>query len=289
VAKRAGRSLGLVILGIGAVARAASPLPDGVYKVGALGEVRVIVDGFGHVRGTFVSGSSCAFDPNQEILSGDLVGSALVGKVTVCLEGPPSCGTTLDLPFFAVPSDGLYTAFVTLPDQCSTPALDGQLTLNPTHKTRLQAAAKLMDSREWDPARHPDAVIAWLRRAASTRDPTLSPAHEFEILDRLGSVLNTRRNFAEARDVLLRAVPLMANLPADARWPVLYNLGCAEAQLSQQDPGLARSAFAHLKEAILLAAPNSLTKHLQEDAELAPLRVMPEFRKLLELSRKGGR
>lgn len=277
-----------MILGIGAVARAVSPLADGVYKVGALGEVRVVVDGFGHVTGTFISGSSCAFDPNQEILTGDLVGSALVGKVTVCLEGP-SCGTTRELPFFAVPSDGLYTAFVTVPDQCTTPALDGQLILNPTHKTRLQAAARLMDSKEWDPTKHPDTVIAWLRRAASTRDATLSPAQEFEILDRLGSVLNTRRNFPEARDVLLRALPLMNDLPADVRWPVLYNLGCAEAQLSQQEPGLARSAFAHLREAIVLAAPNSLTKHLQEDSELAPLRVMPEFRKLLELSRKGAR
>jgi hypothetical protein len=277
-----------VILGIGAVARAASPLADGVYKVGALGEVRIVVDGSGHVTGTFISGSSCAFDPNQKILSGDLVGSALVGKVTVCLEGPGSCGTTRELPFFAVPSEGLFTAFVSLPDQCTTPALDGQLTLSPTHRTRLEAATRVMRSKEGEGAKEIELAIGWLRRASQGNDGTLSPENEVDVLLRLGTLLNRRRVFADARSLLDRATRHKAAVPAQ-RASAFFNLGCAEAQLSQQDPSLEAVALGHLRQAVTLTQAGTFTEELQTDGDLGPLRALPEFRKLLELSRKGAR
>ncbi|MCA3012691.1 MAG: hypothetical protein INH41_09870 [Myxococcaceae bacterium] len=127
-----------------------------------------------------------------------------------------------------------------------------------------------------------------LRPAAAAADTTLDAGGEFEVLYFLGAALNVRREFLEARSIFLRAANY-TQAPAEARADVFFNLACAEAQLLQRTPGYEAQALDHLREALKVGKPGQFRAVFSTDEQLAPLRGLPEFKKLSELAKRGAR
>jgi hypothetical protein len=274
------RVIGAVVAAWCAPALAGVPPVSGTYAVNGLGLFKFKTDG-DRVTATWSSGGPCRFTADEQVLDASLEGSLLVGTFSTCAE-PASCGALVKLPFLGVFSRGVMTAFVEAPAGCTTPGIEGALTFTPTNATRLESAQALLKKGDLE------AATVMLRPAAEKPDATLDAAREFYVLYFLGGALNLKREFQEARPIFLRAASY-TQAPAEERAEVFFNLACAEAQLLQKDPGYEAQALEHLREALKVGKPGQFRAEFSTDEQLAPLRGLPEFKKLSDLAKRGGR
>lgn len=284
--ERAGRVSILVVCLTTSVVAAGTPtgptLLSGPYQVGDVGLFNLKITSTKdtkEVKGVYLSGSRCDFPPQEPLLEGTLEGSVFVGKLTTCLEGS-GCGTTGVIPFLGVVSETSITSYLTIPDGCSAPGLDKRLTIQIDFAWLKKSADEAWRARKWEVA------LPLLRRMtqlpAASNDP--------KVLNQLGVAYNQSKAFAEGRQVFDTALEVATRngAPAELKSDILYNLACAEAGVANRDPGIQGRAIEHLKQAIQLSPSALLREGLATDADLDPLRGLPEFQKLAG-AKKGPR
>lgn len=282
--ERVGRVSFLVVCLTASVVAAAPPavpvpaLLSGPYQVGELGIFNLKVTR-NEVKGVYVSGARCDFKADEPLLEGTLEGSVFVGKLTTCLEGA-GCGTTGVIPFLGVVSDISITSYLTIPDSCSAPGLENRLTIQIDFAYLKKLADEAWRLRKWD------AALPLLRRMVQLPPAASDP----KVFNQLGVAYNQSKAFPEGRQVFETALELANRngAPAELKSDILYNLACAEAGVANRDPGIQGRAIEHLRQAIQLNPSALLREGLATDADLDPLRGLPEFQKLAG-TRKGPR
>jgi len=283
--ERAGRVSILVVCLTTSVVAAATPGPtllSGPYQVAELGlfnlKITTVKDSR-EVKGVYLSGSRCDFQPQESLLEGTLEGSVFVGKLTTCLEGS-GCGTTGVIPFLGVVSETSITGYLTIPDGCFAPGLDRRLTIQIEFAWLKKGADEAWKAKKWDVA------LPLLRRMTQLPSASSDP----RVLNQLGIAYNQSKAFAEGRQVFETALEFANRngTPAELKSDILYNLACAEAGVANRDPVIQGRAIEHLRQAIQLSPSALLREGLAGDAELDPLRGLPEFQKLAG-TKKGPR
>lgn len=282
--EHAGRVFFLVVCFTTSVVAAATPsvpvpvLLSGPYQVGGLGIFNLKVTR-NEVKGVYVSGARCDFKADDSLLEGTLEGSVFIGKLTTCLEGT-GCGTTGVIPFLGVVSETSITSYLTIPDSCSAPGLGTRLTIQIDFAWLKKLADEAWRARKWE------AALPLLRRMVQLPPASSDP----NVFNQLGVAYNQSKAFVEGRQAFEAALVLVTRngAPAELKSDIFYNLACAEAAVANKDPGMQGKAIEHLRQAIQLSPSAVLREGLATDADLDPLRGLPEFQKLLG-SRKGPR
>ncbi|MDP3502810.1 MAG: hypothetical protein Q8S33_20925 [Myxococcales bacterium] len=279
--ERAGRVFFLVVCLTASVVFSATPAPmllSGPYQVGGLGLFTLKVTR-SEVKGVYLSGSRCDFKVDEPLLEGSLEGSVFVGKLTTCFTGS-GCGSTGVIPFLGVVSDTSITGYLTIPAACSAPGLENRLTIQLDFAWLKKLADEAWRARKWD------AALPLLRRMVQLPSASSDP----KVFNQLGVVYNQSKAFAEGRQVFEAALELANRngAPAELKSDILYNLACAEAGVANRDPVIQARAIEHLRQAIQLSPSALLREGLANDADLDPLRGLPEFQKLAG-TRKGPR
>lgn len=263
----------VVCLLAGVVAAAPPPaLLSGRYQASTLGQLDLTVSAAGErvtIKGLYVKGTRCAFTDTEQLLEAELEGTAVVGKLTTCMEGA-GCQSPGTLAFLGVVSEGSVTAYLALPKGCSAPGLEGVLRLEQTHESRMSVAKGAIEKGDFALAQ----VV--LQRAAQSdqgRD-------DAQVLELLGSVNNALKRFGDGRSALLRALDKVGKQPGEQRATILYNLACSEAGLMAADPGAQARALDYLKQALQIGKRGQFAQSLADDTDLDPLRGLPEFQRL---------
>lgn len=269
----------IISISLGSVAFAAQPsLLPGRYHVGEMGVLTLDVSSFGsrtQVKGHYARGARCDFTPADQLLDAELEGSALIGKLTTCMEGCAS--PTGVIPFVGVVNDGVVTAFISLPKGCSAPGIDERmLRIGPTLESLKELANEAATKGEWATAQ------LLLRRATETAEGKDDP----RVLGLLGGAYNSGRQYGDGRQVLLRAMQLApGRITGDEKAELLYNLACSEANLGSKDG--ATRAIDYLRQALQVGKKTTLLPVMSGDPDLDPLRELPDFQKLI--GKKAGR
>lgn len=259
------------LLASGAVA--ASPvLLSGPYQVGEMGVLTFKVSKE-ELKGFFLSGTRCDFAPSEQLVSATIDGSAVVGTLTTCLEGR-GCSTAGGVPFLGVISDTGITTYLSFPQGCGAPGLDQKavVTMQIDFGFLKKSGEEAMAAQKWD------AAIPFLRRAAQLPQG----ATDLNVLNLLGSAYNLSKQYAEGRKVFEGALEVVnrKGAPGELRATLLYNLACAVAGAAPRDPMALTQAVEHLKQAVLFGPRPQFSEALAKDADLDPLRGLPEFQKL---------
>ncbi|WP_223753317.1 tetratricopeptide repeat protein [Myxococcus sp. RHSTA-1-4] len=98
---------------------------SGPYLGDTYGQVRFRTEGE-RVIGT-ATGGPCRFEPDTEVISGELQGNVLVAHVLLCQQGGSACEERKLHPALVVfnPKDRVLSAMIRLREGCSSPALKG--------------------------------------------------------------------------------------------------------------------------------------------------------------------
>ncbi|MFE8597467.1 tetratricopeptide repeat protein [Archangium violaceum] len=253
----------------GAAARAQA-VPQGSYQADVLGRVEWSVANERLVAHS-VDGGPCRFKPQSPVLEGQLLGSVLVGQLTLCLEGP-SCPALGTVPVLAVYSteDRSLTAYVRPQAGCQAPGLGkgGLLVLQPAEAVSTQALVRGGVARLRTEKRNTEAAKEALERGNQLlgRKDWSGSAAEFErsitLDDRnwvaffgLGTAWLMRGQAQDSIDALNRA-----RLLNQRESSIHYNLACAYSRLGDK-----KQALASLGQAVKLGF--AITEGSQ-DAEL---------------------
>jgi hypothetical protein len=274
-----------LLLALVGPARAAGPQLSGRYASDGLGQLEFTTRG-DRVSARHLSGGSCPYAANENVLEGEFEGNVLVGTVSLCQAGP-SCGSrAYPLLAFYNPEDGALAAHVKLDSGCTSPALqDVLLALSPAREAEPLAAAPTVAQRRrpLEPE-HVSKVRRSYKQAADALqkgrydeairhyhfalryDPDNWAAHLG-----LGYAEFQRGDIQEAVREYERARELEPTEPDS-----YYNLACAYARLKDRS-----RALANLQQAIHRGFDQA--EGMARDADLtALLRDDMEFQKLVQ-------
>jgi tetratricopeptide (TPR) repeat protein len=259
------------------LAEPSHPVLSGDYRVPGAGLLTFRTTST-EVAGELKAENGCSALTGARLADGRFEGTTFVGTVSLCFEGS-SCPTQ-GVPFMGVMIDGAVIGYLTAPAGCRAKGVDGKhLVFEPTLETVISIAETLLKASDFETAR------SQLIRAS------LTPAgrQSLQVYFYLGAALNGLKKFAEGKDALEQALRLAeaTRAPDDLQALVLYNLACAEAGLSARDPAHLDPAMRHLKKAV---GPRNdrFREELVSDADLAPLRGLADFQKLVG-AKKGSR
>lgn len=262
---------------------ARSPVIDGDYQVGSFGTLRLTskpaADSRFLVEGAFVTSTRCKFDQGQPLLEGRTEGSVMIGTLTTCIEGS-GCQSPAKLPIMTVLSEGVLTGYLSLPKGCDAPGLEQRVSLQLAPDSLMAAGNAFMKAGNFERAA---GAFKRLSELPERRE-------DLEVLSQLGAAYNSNKQFAEGRKVLERAsvLPSFPTASPPTRSLILYNLGCAEAVLSEKDAALVPRAIAHVGQALAIKGSEVSREDAAADGDLTALRSNPDFQKLLA-QKKGPR
>lgn len=135
------KGLATILSVVSGLAWAGSPV-SGPYLGDTYGQVRFRAEGE-RVVGT-ATGGPCRFEPDTEVITGEMQGNVLVAQVLLCQEGGAECDARARHPALVVynPKDRVLSAMIRLREGCRSPALHGN------HALVLKATAPQEDGEE---------------------------------------------------------------------------------------------------------------------------------------------
>ena len=251
---------------------------SGSYQAGELGRVELSTQGE-RLVGRASEAGVCGLAPRSPVLEGEFQGNVLVGKLTLCLQGPSCPATdTVALVAFYSPVDHTLTAFVQPRAGCQSLMLgkSGLFLLQPASEAPA-AAAPVAPARSGGSSvaslrtekRNPEAAKEALEkgnRLLGTKDLSGSVAefersiflddHNWVAFFGLGTAHLMGGQAQDAIAALMRARALNPREPS-----IPYHLACAYSQLGDK-----RRALESLRQAVKLGF--AIPESSRQDTEL---------------------
>ncbi len=281
------KSVSALALSLSVTALAAPPSLTGLYRVGNAGYVEFAAQGerlVGSSRGSL----ACPSKPGDQLVVGTLQGSAFIGEILLCQEGP-ACDAEKSYPFLGVLKDDTIVGTVKLETSCTSQGLETQtLVIRPATAAEKNsgltgAAGRGLSKKETD------ELAALLKTGktrleagnfAGARDAFAlivrkSPDNALA-LSALGVAQMQLKKYRDAFESFQAATPLFKDSPKEQA-DNFYNLACAQARLGKK-----KDAVISLRQAVTLGGPRVYVDSIAHEADLESLRSDRDFKAFMQ-------